>query len=388
MTAFKPHIAKLHQSGIRRASQRCAELGGINLGQGICDIPIHPSILAASNQAMQDGHNLYGAKEGLYSLRQKLAEKIQTFNRIPVQTENVMVSHGSTGSFVSAVDVLFEKGDEILLFEPFYGYHKKLLELRGLTCRSIPMQNSDFSFAIEDVKAAIGPKTKGIIVCTPCNPSGKVFSKDELLQLGRLAKEHKLWVLTDEIYERITYPGHEHVSLASLEDFFSNTITISGFSKTFNMTGWRLGYASGPDEVIEKMTLVQDLVYICPAVPLQYGALAALNLPNEYFAAMQKSHLINRDFMVPALQDLGFGIQATQGSYYLMADFSKLGFANDVEAVDFFLENARVATVTGSSFFTNKKHGEKFLRFCFGLSLDKLQMAVAQMQKALSCRSS
>ncbi len=384
MTIFKPHIAKLHQSGIRRASQRCAELGGINLGQGICDIPIHPSILAAASKAMQDGHNLYGAKEGLYTLRQKLAEKITSFNRISVQVENIMVSHGSTGSFVSAVDVLFEKGDEILLFEPFYGYHKKLLELRGLTCRTIQMHGDDFSFSMDDVKNAIGPKTKGIIVCTPCNPSGKVFSKNELVQLGRLAKEHKLWVLTDEIYEHITYPGHEHISLASLEDFFDNTITISGFSKTFNMTGWRLGYASGPTDVIEKMALVQDLVYICPATPLQYGALAALNLPKEYYTTMLQSHLQNRDFMVPALQNLGFAIQATQGSYYLMADFSKLGFANDQVAVDFFLEKAHVATVTGSSFFANKQQGEKFLRFCFGLSLDKLQQAIKQMQTALS----
>lgn len=382
---FQPRaeIASLKQSSIRAASQRCQELNGINLGQGLCDVPIEQEIIKAAHDAMQTGKNLYSAKEGIFSLREKLVEKINDYNRIPVAIENVMISHGSTGAFVSAVETLFVPGDEIILFEPFYGYHKKLMALKELAFKTVSFDARDFSFSLQEFENQITDKTKAIVICTPCNPCGKVFSKDELLALGKIAKKYNLWVICDEIYEYIVYPGFEHISFASLADFKNFTITISGFSKTYNMTGWRLGYASGPQAVIEKMALVQDLMYVCPATPLQYGALGALQLPASYYENMKTSYLQKRDFMVKALNDLGFKTATPQGAYYLMADVSSLGFQSDVEAVEFLLEKARVATVTGRSFFLNPSAGQNLIRFCYGLSLEKLEQAIHWMQKAL-----
>jgi len=290
----------LKQSGIRAASTRCKAIGGINLGQGVCDIPVEASIKQGVFKAVTDDKSTYSPCEGIYPLREKIAEKMQAFNKVNYdpQTE-VMVTSGSTGAFVCAVTTLFEPGDEIILFEPFYGYHKNILELKGMTVKSVSLDLQDLSFDLNELKANISEKTKGIVVCTPNNPTGKVYSKAELLAIGELAKAHNLWILTDEIYEYITYDGYEHISMASLLDHKTRTITISGLSKTFNMTGWRLGYACGPAKIIEKMVLVQDLVYVCPATPLQYAAIAALELPQSYYNSMQEHYTKKRMISCP-----------------------------------------------------------------------------------------
>lgn len=262
----------LRQSGIRAASTECEKIGGINLGQGICDLPTPEVIKQAAIRAIEHEKNVYSACEGVFNLRQAIAHKIQTFNKIPVQAETeVLVTHGSTGAFICATMSLFNPGDEVILFEPFYGYHKNILELYQVQVKAVPINLDDLSVQMEDLEQAITPKTRAIIICTPCNPCGKVFSEQELLAIGEIAEHYDLAVITDEIYEYITYPGYKHVSFARLKNFKERTITISGCSKTYNMTGWRLGYASGPAHVIAKMALVQDLVYVCPATPATCG---------------------------------------------------------------------------------------------------------------------
>jgi aminotransferase len=373
----------LKQSGIRAASIRCKEIGGINLGQGICDMPIHPEIKQAAHNAITEEKNIYSPCEGILPLREAIAKKIKDFNKLTVDPVNeVMVTHGSTGAYVAAVLTLFNPGDEIILFEPFYGYHKHVLELHGMCVKTVAVATEDFSIDMDALKKAISKNTRGIVICTPCNPSGKVFTKNELLAIGALAKQHALCVITDEIYEYIVYPGHQHISFASLEDFKDRTITISGFSKTYNMTGWRLGYASGPAEIINKMALVHDLIYVCPVTPLQYAVLAALTLDNNYYQALAKKYLHKRDMTVNTLRDLGFKITAPQGAYYLMADFSNLDFKDDVEAVSILLEKAKVATVTGRSFFSNADDGKKIIRVCYALEEEKVVRAMEQMKVA------
>lgn len=371
----------LKQSGIRAASTRCAKIGGINLGQGVCDMPTPEIIKAATYQAIESNHNMYSACEGILPLRQAIADKLASFNGIKTDAETeVIVTHGSTGAFISAITTLFNPGDEIILFEPFYGYHKNILELQGFKTRGVSINLENFEIDFDALNKAITPQTRGIIICTPCNPSGKVFTKEELLKIGAFVKQHNLWVITDEIYEYITYPGYTHISPASLDDFKNCTITISGFSKTYNMTGWRLGYATGPAEVIAKMALVHDLLYICPPTPLQYGVLAAFNLQHDYYEKMRATYLNNRNVVVEVLTKLGFKITVPQGAYYLLADFSNLPFADDEEAATKILEKAKVATVPGRAFFTTAAQGKNILRVCFALNEIKIAKAMQQLE--------
>ncbi len=381
---FSHRTAKLRQSGIRSASARCNAIGGINLGQGVCDIPTDNQIKQAASAAIFANKNLYAPHEGIPELREKLAAKIAQFNRVKVNPmTEILVSHGATAAYVCAAKVLFNPGDEVILFEPFYGYHRHVLELEGISTRSVPIAAENFVLDFERLAAAITPKTRGIVLCTPCNPSGKVFSQEELNQIGELAEQHNLYIITDEIYEYITYPGYQHISIASLQNFRERTVTISGFSKTYNITGWRLGYAYGPATIVEKMALVHDLLYICPPTPLQHAMLAALELGPDYYDEMRSQFLRKRELLVSGLQQLGFTMQVPQGAYYILADFQKLGFADDSVAASQLLDRAKVATVPGSAFYQQSAEGKKQLRFCFALAEEKLQMALQQLTTCL-----
>lgn len=384
MNKISDRASHLKQSGIRNASTRCAALGGINLGQGICNIPTPEPIKQEAYHAIANNKNIYSACEGVMSLRVALAEKIATFNHVKVDPETqVLITHGSTGAFVSAAMTLFNPGDEVILFEPFYGYHKNILALQNINVKAVPINLDDFSIDFDQLRAAVGPRTRAIVICTPNNPSGKVYSRAELLAIGEIARQHDLYLITDEIYEYITYQGHEHFSIASLEDFADRTITISGFSKTYNMTGWRLGYASGPAEIIKKMALVQDLLYVCPATPLQYAGLAALKLPESYYQDMRTSYVAKRDLTVAALRSMGFKVTVPEGAYYILADFSALPFKNDEEAADQILQKAKVASVPGGSFYDKVENGRHIVRICYALDQQQITQALRQMQEMM-----
>jgi aminotransferase len=383
-TCFSERTAGLRQSSIRSASVRCNAINGINLGQGVCDIPTHDAIKLAATDAIYANKNLYAPHEGLFELRTALAKKIQTLNHVTADPmREILITHGSTGAYVSAIKTLFNPGDEVILLEPFYGYHKYILELLGMKIVTAKISLENYAIDFINLRRVITDKTRGLILCTPCNPSGKVFKKEELIQLGELAKQNDLFIITDEIYEYITYPGQEHVSLASLEDYWNRTVTISGFSKTYNVTGWRLGYAYAPENIIAKMALVHDLLYICPPTPLQHAMIAALALDNDYIVTMQQAFLNKRNYMVSALRELKFDVQEPEGAYYLMADFSRLNFKDDETAAALLLEHAKVATVPGRSFYQNPNDGRSQLRFCFALEENKLKLAVDNMRTFL-----
>lgn len=384
MITVSEKTKNLKQSGIRIASTRCAAMGGINLGQGICDIPTDDLIKQAAYQAIENNKNIYSPCEGVFALREAIAKKLVNFNKITVDPEKeVVVTHGSTGAFVCAIMTLFNPGDEVILFEPFYSYHKNILELNGINVKVVPINLNDFSIDLSDVKKSIGARTKGIVICTPCNPCGKVFSKEELCALGDIARHYDLSIITDEIYEYIVYPGYEHHSIASLEDFKERTVTISGFSKTYNMTGWRLGYAAGPAAVIEKMALVQDLLYVCPATPLQNAVLAAFTLGADYYQMLNQTHLHNRDLVANALSEFGFKFAMPQGAYYFLVDFSGRNFANDQDAANIILEKAKVATVPGRAFYLDPNKGKQMLRICYALNKNKVSLALEQLKALL-----
>ncbi len=375
----------LQQSGIRAASSYCRERNGINLGQGICDIPVVDPIKLAAKTAINEDLSIYSACEGAYPLRQALAEKISSFNQIAVEPEReIMVSHGATGAFVCAAKTLFNPGDEVILFEPFYGYHRNILNLMQVDVITSPISLADFSLDLDHLASIITPKTKGIVICTPNNPTGKMYTEAELQAIGKLAVKHGLAIITDEIYEYITYPGYQHVSLAALsEEFKQQTITISGFSKTFNMTGWRLGYASGPAHIIEKMALIQDYYYVCPVTPLQHAGIAALSMSDDYYHSMQAAFLEKKKLAVNALREFGFEFSEPQGAYYILAQSSRLGRGEDQDVVNYLMDAANVATVPGTAFYQTPEAGKDSVRFCYALDGEILKTAFDRVGAAL-----
>lgn len=380
---------RLRQSDIRAVTAAVNRVGGINLGQGICDLPTPDAIKAASVAAIEADRSVYTAYNGTRALREAILQKVRAFNGIPARSaEEVMVSVGSTGAFVSAVLTLCEPGDEAILLEPFYGYHAGILRLLGVTPVAVPLVAPDWDVDSGALERAITERTKLVVVCTPANPSGKVWTEDELAALLDVLERHDLWAVTDEIYEHMTYGGARHVSLASLSGAYERTVTLSGFSKTFNMTGWRLGYAVASEALAEKMGLVNDLVYICAPAPLQHGMADALpQIGDAYYDGLQAEYAARRALMCDALDACGFSVRRPDGAYYVLADFARLaegrpGFADDREACETLIREAGVATVPGSAFFADPSRGRTLLRFCFAKEVDVLEDACRRLRAA------
>lgn len=380
----------LRQSDIRAITFAVNAVDGINLGQGICDLPVPKPLRAGAIDAIEeDGTAIYTAYNGVRALRERIAEKAASFNKLPVRGNgDVMVSAGSTGAFVAAVLTLCNPGDEVILFEPFYGYHTGILHLLGVTPVSVPLAQPNWQVDLDAVEAAVTERTKAVLVCTPANPTGKVWTTEELKGLLQLIERHDLYAVTDEIYEYMTYDGAKHVSLGSLPGAYQRTVTISGFSKTFNMTGWRLGYAVVPPPVIEKMGLVNDLTTICAPAPLQHGMARALPLDEIYFREMADAYTQRRRLMCETLDACGFELTWPAGAYYAFASFEKLanertGFNDDREAAQTLIDTTGVASVPGNSFFSDPKQGRHFLRFCFAKEMDVLEEACGRLREAL-----
>lgn len=377
MININEKVNKIKQSAIREMSHHCVRGVDINLGQGLCDIAVQQIIKDSANFAINNNNNLYSSNYGLTSLREAIKNKLTTFNKIPLTDSDVIVTNGATGAFNCAVLSLFNPGDEVILFEPFYGYHKNILEFNQITVKAVPFDlNNNFAIDWTLLGQVINKNTRGIIICNPCNPCGKVFSKDELLQLGKLAKENNMWVITDEIYEYITYDDSQHVSFAALEDFANFTITITGFSKTYNVTGWRLGYMCAPKYLIDNLANIQDLLYICSPTPLQHAMVSAMNLKDDYYTQMQQHYQQGRDLVVSTLLKLGFKVPVPQGAYYIFADFSEICPDSATEFAFDILKNSHVATIPGGDFYLNPAHGKSKLRICYALDIQVLQVAM------------
>ena len=378
----------LTQSDIRAITKMVDAVQGINLGQGICDLPTPEPIKRGAQQAITDNHSIYTHYAGIRRLRAAILQKAQHYNQIPAASDDeVMVSVGATGAYVAAIFALLEPGDEVILFEPFYGYHRNLLDLIGVTLRYVPTHAPDWAIDFDALEKAITPKTKALVIITPNNPSGKVWTRDELERLLALMQQHDLYAITDEIYEYMLYDGHEHISLASLPGAYERTITLSGFSKTYNMTGWRLGYAVAPPPVIDKMGLLNDLFYVCAPAPLQYGVAEAFSMADTYFEEMMAVYTARRQVMCETLEQIGFDVPWPQGAYYVLANFERFarthpGFDDAAAASMTLVRQAGVATVSGHSFFETPEQGRYVLRFCFAKELPILEQACRQLLEA------
>jgi aminotransferase len=372
-------VRDFRQSDIRRYSAVCAAMQGINLSQGVCDQPAPAEIKEAAKSAIDADQATYTNLCGIIELRQAIADKLRRFNGIHADPETeIVVTVGSAGAFACAALSTLDPGDECVVFSPFYGYHVKLLETIGARVRFVDIAPPDWRYDVADLEAALTPRTRMILVNTPANPTGKVFSEAELTEIVRLAGERNLWIVTDEIYEYITYDV-PHISPGRLPGAAGRTITISGASKTYAVTGWRIGYAAGPAEVIEKMAVINDLFYICAPAPLQHGVSAGLALPDEYYRRMGEDYRVKRDLLADTLREIGFEPFVPAGSYYIMADFGDR-FPDATRAAETILEQLGIATVPGTAFYRNAADGRTQLRFCFAKQMPDLEEACRRLR--------
>ena len=373
-------LASLVISDIRSMSRACDAAGGINLGQGICDLPTPAPVAQAARDAITANRVVYTAPEGILPLREAVRAKVARHHGLDFDpATEIVVTSGATGGFAAACLALFDPGDEIILFEPYYGYHLNTLLTFGLKPVLVPTRPPEWAVDFDALIAAITTKTRGIVVCTPANPSGKVWTIEELDRLAAILEEHDLLAITDEIYEHIVFDGHKHVPLATRGEARKRTVTLSGLSKTFAITGWRVGYLTAPPELARRITITHDLLYVCAPTPLQHGVVAGLGMPEQYYSELSKSYGVKREILCSALTDAGLTPYVPRGAYYVLADVRRLGAPTSKAAAMMILDRAKVASVPGTSFYADPV-GETLTRFCFAKEDDVLEEAARRLR--------
>lgn len=373
---------KIVKSDIRAMSVECERAGGVNLSQGVCDLALPSPVRTGAEAAMRGGLNHYSRHDGIPELRKAIAGKLLRDSGIKADPEkNIVVSCGSTGAFYCACLALLNPGDEVIIFEPYYGYHVNTLMAARLKGRYVKLKAPDWTFDFAELERAITPRTRGIMVNTPANPCGKVFTRAELEKIADLALRHDLFVFTDEIYEYFLYEGRKHVSPGSIPRIKDRTITISGYSKTFSITGWRIGYAACHEKWAKIIGFMNDLIYVCAPTPLQAGVAKGITtLPASFYKRLCALYAGKREKLCTALERAGLAPYVPQGAYYVLSDVSRLPGRTAKDKAMHMLRKTGVACVPGSAFY-HDKGGENLVRFCFAKDDKDLDEACRRLQK-------
>ncbi len=362
-------VGHFNESVIREMTRLANRHGAINLGQGMPDFETPQEIKDAACKAIQDGYNQYAITWGAPVLRQAIAEKAKRFNKIDAEPDkNITVCCGATETMMAAFLAVVNPGDEVIVFQPFYENYGPDGLISGATPRFVQLHQPDWAIDRQALTDAFNAKTKAIIINTPGNPTGKVFTRDELEFIAGLCIKHNVLAITDEIYEHIILNDQPHISIASLPGMAERTITISGLSKTFSVTGWRLGYAIAPEHITTGICRVHDFLTVGAPHPLQVAGAAALNLPDTYYAKLKADYQRRGKILLPYLRQAGFQFDDPQGAYYVMTDisgFDKSIASDDVAFVKHLIEVIGVAAVPGSSFYSPKSTGKSKVRFMF-----------------------
>ncbi len=374
------------ESVIRMMTRICNQAGGINLAQGFPDWDTPEEIKEAAVRALRQGYNQYAITWGSPSLRRAIARKVQDYNRYPVDPETeITVCCGSTECMLSTMKAIINPGDEVVVFEPFYENYGPDALLSGATPRYVTLQPPDWRFDPQKLAAAFNQNTKAVILNSPNNPSGKVFSRAELEQIAELCRRWDAFCICDDIYEHILYDGAEHIAMASLEGMKERTITINSVSKTYSATGWRVGWAIAAPEVTDAIRKVHDFVTVGAAAPLQEAAAFALGLPGDYYRELQARYLEGRDYLYGVLEELGFNPSLPRGAYYIITEpveiMERLGADDDFTLARRLIEVAGVATVPGSSFYADPAKGRRQVRFCFCKKPETLKRAAQGLRR-------
>jgi aminotransferase len=354
---------------------------GVNLAQGMPDFAAPQALKDAAARAIADDHNQYAITWGQPPLRQAIADTYSETWGQPIDPEReITVCCGATEAVLASIMAIIDPGDEVVVFSPFYENYGPDCILAGAKPRFVTLHEPDWSIDPDELRAAFTTTTRGIVVNTPHNPTGKVFTRQELDLIAQLCIEHDAVAFTDEIYEHLVYEG-AHISLATLPGMRERTVTINGLSKTFSVTGWRLGFAIAPPELTDAIRKVHDFMTIGAAAPLQLAAAVALRLPTTYYASLLADYRARRDFLLPVLREIGFEVFDPHGAYYVMTDIRPLGYANDLEFADYLVREVGVATVPGSSFYHDPQLGRTKIRFAYPKQLATLERAAELLQQ-------
>ncbi len=382
--------ASFTESVIREMSREAVKYGAVNLGQGFPDWAAPEDIKRKAQEAIAADHNQYAVTWGVKEFRDAIARKTRWFLGLDVDPETeITVTCGSTEGMIAGMLATVDPGEEVVVFEPFYENYAPDAILSDATPRHVPLYRTDngFVFDRDELAAAFNERTKAIIICNPNNPTGKVFTRDEMEFIADLCKEHQALCFTDEIYEHIIYDrsgvsaDNGHISMATIEGMRERTVVVNSLSKTYSVTGWRVGYCIAPPDVTGAIRKVHDFLTVGAANPLQHAGAYAMGLPPSYYEDLQKEYQRKRDLIVPVLRDAGFKCDTPEGAYYVMADISEFGFANDIEFTRHLIREVGVAVVPGSSFYHDPAMGSQMVRFCFCKKDETLDAAAERLAK-------
>ena len=374
--------AQFTESVIREMTRLALKHGAINLSQGFPDFPAPDILKKAASDAVYADVNQYAITWGAKNFRDALVEKMKRFMNIDIDPEReITVACGSTEAMMDVMLAVINPGDEVIVFEPFYENYGPDAVISGATPRYVQLHRPDWTFDEAELEAAFNNNTKMLIMNTPNNPTGKVFSVEELEYIGRLCQKWDVLIVTDEIYEHILYDGVKHVSMIELDGMRERTILINGMSKTYSVTGWRVGYSIAPPAITAAIRKMHDFITVGAPAPLQDAGAVALSLPDSYYEGLASRYQERRDRMIKMLDDAGFDYIVPKGAYYMMSDITRWGFDNDVEMSKFLVTEIGVATVPGSSFFSDPKSGKDLIRFTFCKKPETLAAAEERLMK-------
>jgi aspartate/methionine/tyrosine aminotransferase len=360
-------------------TRMAADHDAIDLGQGYPNFDGPDFAKLAATRAIEEGHGQYARSSGLIPLVSVLAENWgKRTGLAPDPLTEVTVTSGCTEALAATFLGLFDPGDEVVLIEPTYDAYVVDAALAGAVPRFVTLRPPDFVVDADAVRAAITPRTKAILINTPHNPVGRVYTRDELAGIAALAIEHDLFVISDEVYEHMVYDG-EHIPIATLPEMWERTITLSSFGKTFSLTGWKIGWAIAPQDLSDGIRAAHQFIAFASATPLQHGALTALHAGPEYYRALEASYRERRDLLASGLTDVGFDVFVPEGTYFLLADHTPFGFEDDVTFVRHLIQQTGVAAIPPSAFYHHKEDGAAFVRFAFCKDLDTLTSALDRL---------
>jgi aminotransferase len=379
-------VSGFTESVIREMTRVVDQHGGVNLAQGMPNFPPPAAVVAAAHRALDGDFHQYSITWGVPRLRRAIADKYRRFYELSVDPErDVTVCCGSTETMLSTLLAVLDPGDEVIIFEPFYENYGPGCIIAGARPVFVPLEPPHFGFDPDRLRRAITPRTRAIVFNSPNNPSGKVFTREDLETIATLCLEHDLLAITDEIYEHIVYDGLGHTPIATLPGMAERTITISGISKSYSVTGWRVGWAVAPPDISVGIRRAHDFVTVGAPHPLQVAAVTALELPDDYYVELRQAYQTRRDLLLGDLERAGFVTWKPSGAYYILTDvghfMARHGIADDTAFAMFLVKEVGVATVPGSSFYAHTELGRTKIRFCFPKTHDLLREAGERLQQ-------